>query len=131
MGLARTAREARKIIGERKILVDGRIITDYRFPLGLMDVLSIPSIKKYYRVLSDPNGMVGLFEIPEDRAEWKLVRINNKTIVKNGFTPIEALVAGTSNVAEAFGLSHLLGTIEPGKFADFVIPYSLTTSATS
>ena len=75
--LAKTAREARKIIGERKFFVDGRVVTDYRFPLGLMDVLSIPSIDKYYRVLMDPMAKVGLFEIPADKAEWKLVRINN------------------------------------------------------
>jgi len=88
LNLARGYREARKIIGERKIHVDGRVVTDYKFPLGLMDVFSIPSINKYYRVLMDPNGKVGLFEIPEDKAKWKLVRINNKTVVKGGFTQL-------------------------------------------
>lgn len=86
--LAGTAREARKIIGERKISVDGRVVTDYRLPLGLMDVLSIPSIDKHYRVLTDPKGKVGLFEISADKAEWKLVRINNKTVVRGGFTQL-------------------------------------------
>ncbi|MCK4614677.1 MAG: 30S ribosomal protein S4e, partial [Thermoplasmata archaeon] len=88
LGLANTSREVRKIIGERKIYVDGKATTDYRFPLGLMDVLSIPSIKKYYRVLMDPQGKIGLFEIIEEKAGWKLVRIDNKTIVKGGFTQL-------------------------------------------
>jgi len=86
--LATTYRETRKIIGERKIMVDGRVVTDFKFPLGLMDVLSIPSLKKHYRVLMDPKGKVGLFEIPEEKAEWKLVRINDKTIIKGGFTQL-------------------------------------------
>lgn len=86
--LASTNREARKIIGERKMFVDGRIVTDYRFPLGLMDVLSVPAIKKHFRVLMDPKGKVRLFEIPEDKAQWKLVRINDKTIVTGGFTQL-------------------------------------------
>jgi imidazolonepropionase-like amidohydrolase len=42
-------------------------------------------------------------------------------LVRNGFTPMEAIVAGTRNVAEAFGLSHLIGTIEPGKLADVIV----------
>ena len=86
--LVATSREARRIIGERKIMVDGRVMTDYKFPLGLMDVLSIPSINKHYRVLKDPTGKIGFFEIPAEKAEWKLVRINNKTIVKGGFTQL-------------------------------------------
>jgi small subunit ribosomal protein S4e len=88
LGLAKTYREARRIIGERKIHVDGRPVIDYKFPIGLMDVLSIPSMKKYYRILLDANGKVGLFEIPEEKAEWKLVRIDNKTVVKGGFTQL-------------------------------------------
>lgn len=83
--LANTAREARRIIGEKKVYVDGRVVKDYKYPLGIMDVLSIPSIKKYYRVLMDTQGKVALFDIPEERANWKLVRINNKTMVKGGF----------------------------------------------
>jgi imidazolonepropionase-like amidohydrolase len=42
-------------------------------------------------------------------------------LVKHGFTPMNAIVAATRNVAEAFGVSHLLGTIEPGKLADILI----------
>jgi len=88
MGLANTSREVRKIIGERKIMVDGRWGTNYRYPLGIMDVVSIPSIKKHYRVLKDPLGKIGVYEIPEAKAKWKLVRIMNKTIVRGGFTQL-------------------------------------------
>ncbi len=88
MGLANTSREVRKIIGERKIMVDGRTVTNYRYPLGIMDVVSIPSIKKHYRVLKDPLGKIGVYEIPETKAKWKLVRIMNKTIVRGGFTQL-------------------------------------------
>ena len=36
--------------------VDGRVRKDPKFPLGLMDVFSIPRIKKNYRVLIDVKG---------------------------------------------------------------------------
>jgi imidazolonepropionase-like amidohydrolase len=34
---------------------------------------------------------------------------------------MNAIIAATNNVAHAFGLSHLLGTLEPGKLADVLI----------
>ena len=36
--------------------VDGRVRTDPKFPLGLFDVLSIPKIKKNYRIMIDVKG---------------------------------------------------------------------------
>jgi imidazolonepropionase-like amidohydrolase len=42
-------------------------------------------------------------------------------LVKAGLTPMEALVAGTRNGAEAVGRLADLGTIEKGKFADLAL----------
>jgi imidazolonepropionase-like amidohydrolase len=42
-------------------------------------------------------------------------------LVKAGLTPMEALVAGTRNGAEAVGRLGDLGTIEKGKLADLVL----------
>jgi imidazolonepropionase-like amidohydrolase len=42
-------------------------------------------------------------------------------MVKNGLSNRGALLTGTRNVAEAFGLNELIGTIEPGKLADIII----------
>jgi imidazolonepropionase len=38
-----------------------------------------------------------------------------------GLTVAEALVAATLNSAAALGVAHLVGTLEPGKLADFAI----------
>jgi len=46
-----------------------------------MDVISIPKLKKDYRVLYDRKGKLVLTEIPSENAGWKLCRIENKTIV--------------------------------------------------
>ena len=82
--LADTGREARKIIAAREILVDGRARRDYKFPCGFMDVISIPKMNEYYRVLFDSRGVLQLTKIDEERAKWKLCRIENKTMVKGG-----------------------------------------------
>jgi small subunit ribosomal protein S4e len=47
-----------------------------------MDVISIPKLKKNYRVLFDRKGKLTLVPISAKDAEWKLYRIENKTIIK-------------------------------------------------
>jgi len=78
-----SAREAKSIIKRGEILVDGRIRKDHNYPAGLMDVISIPKLKKYYRIVPIPNGL-GLIEISEKESKSKICRIDNKTIVKQG-----------------------------------------------
>jgi len=80
--LADTQKEAKRIISSGEILVDGKIRKDYQFPCGLMDVVSIPKIKKDYRILFDKRGKLTFVEIQSKDATWKLCRIENKTIIK-------------------------------------------------
>jgi len=47
-----------------------------------MDVISIPKIKKDYRILFDRRGKLTLVPITSKDAGWKLCRVENKTIVK-------------------------------------------------
>ena len=80
---AKTGKEAKNIISQGKITVDGKVRRDERFLVGLMDAISIPEAKKSYRVL--PSGK-GLFLHPIDSGEaaFKLCRIEDKTVVKGG-----------------------------------------------
>ncbi len=81
---ADTMREARRIIGGRKVIVDGKVVMDYKAPIGMMDVVSIPEVGEHYRMLFDIKGRLTLTKIDEERAKWKLVRINDKTYVRGG-----------------------------------------------
>jgi small subunit ribosomal protein S4e len=82
LGLCDTYKEARKIVSNGDILVDGVKRKNIKFPCGLMDVISIPKMRKNVRILFDRNGKLALVPISESDAEWKLCRIQNKTIVK-------------------------------------------------
>ena len=82
--VADTAAEAKKILSSKQVLVDGKIVTEAKFPVGLMDVLSLVATKKNYRMLLDNHGRLMLTEVAEDRAGWKLCRIENKTVITGG-----------------------------------------------
>ncbi len=77
-------REVKEILNSRVVKIDGRVITDIKFPVGFMDVISIDTLDKHYRALYDINGKLRVVEIPKEHATWKLVRIDNKTMVRGG-----------------------------------------------
>lgn len=81
---ANTSREAKRIITEGKILVDKKVRKDYKFPLGLMDVVEIPAAKERYVILFDKKGRLYLKKILKKEAKFKLRKIINKSIVKGG-----------------------------------------------
>jgi small subunit ribosomal protein S4e len=47
-------------------------------------VISIPASKEHFRLLLDRNGHFRLMRITPEEAKWKLVRIENKTTIKDG-----------------------------------------------
>ena len=81
--LAKTRKEAKTIISQGKIKVNGKIQREELFPVGLMDVISIPEIEKAYRILPSEKGLF-LHSIGMDEAEFKLCRIEDKTVVRGG-----------------------------------------------
>jgi small subunit ribosomal protein S4e len=80
---AKTAKEAKNIISQGKITVNGKIRRDERFLAGLMDVISIIDTKKSYRVLPSAKGLI-LHAIDSSEAAFKLCRIKDKTFVPGG-----------------------------------------------
>jgi len=77
-------REAKKLIGLGHFKIDGKVVRDRGFPVGLMDVLSVVKINKHYRILPDSHYGLILHEITEEESTYKLCRINNKTNIKGG-----------------------------------------------
>lgn len=82
--LARTAREADYIIKRGKVLVDGRVVKDPKFPVGLFDVVEIPEIDKVYRIVLDEHGRLIAKEITDTEKNYKIVRIERKFSAKGG-----------------------------------------------
>jgi small subunit ribosomal protein S4e len=83
LGFAKTRKEAKKIVSQGKIHVDGNVKCEDDFPVGLMDVVSVPEVDKHFRILPSKKGLI-LHSITKDDAVFKLCRIENKATVKNG-----------------------------------------------
>ena len=81
LGLAETGKEAKRIIKSREVLVDGKVRTDHKYPVGLLDVISIPKINKHYRVVPHKNGLK-LIEIDENEAKKKILKIVGKRSIR-------------------------------------------------
>ena len=87
LALADNAKEAKTIIKAREVLVDGKARRDHKYPVGLMDIVSIPKIDKHYRIIPSKKGLE-VIEVPKKEANRKICRIENKTIVKGGYVQL-------------------------------------------
>lgn len=98
LGFAETRREAKAIISMGKVLVDGKPTREASFPVGLMDIISIPEAKAVYRILSHRKGLI-LHPIEKVEAKYKLCRIEDKTVVNHGHIQLN-LHDGSNRMAQ-------------------------------
>jgi len=96
--LADNAREAKRILYEGKVLVDGKIRKDPRMPVGIFDVISVPLLNQQHMMLKDTRGMFYLSELEPGKMR-KLARIDNKTTIRGGRQQIN-LSDGSNIVSE-------------------------------
>lgn len=82
LNYAKTTREVKKILQSRNVLVDGVRRKKHRFIVGLMDVIAVSEIKKYYRIILDKKGKISLIEIEKNDASVKPCKITGKNKVK-------------------------------------------------
>jgi len=84
IGYASTTKEAKKILNTKEVLVDGKRVKEHKFPVGLMDIISIKDTKDLFRVVFDLKGRLKIISIDKDEAQLKVSRIKGKTILKKG-----------------------------------------------
>ena len=97
--VAETRKEAKKIIAEGNVYVDGKVRLKDDFPVGLMDIISMPDLNQFYRILPSHKGLF-LNPISKEEASFKLLRVEDKSLVKNGKSQI-AFHDGTTMLEKA------------------------------
>lgn len=83
LSMVETGKEAKSIIHNGEIIVDGKPRKDNAYPVGLFDTISIPTTKQFYRVIPSADGL-HVTDISEEEAKVKISKIENKTIVGKG-----------------------------------------------
>ena len=83
LGYAETRKEAKTIVTQGKVQVDGKTRRNDDFPVGVMDVISMPEAGKSFCVLPYYKGLL-LNPINDEQAKFKLCRIEDKTTSKKG-----------------------------------------------
>lgn len=78
---ARIRKETKKILNEGKIFVNGKVRKDLGYAVGLLDVVSVPSLEQSYRVFYDTKGKFKLLTLDDGEKDLRLVQIKNKTII--------------------------------------------------
>jgi len=77
--------ESMKICRDKSnnIKVDNRVRRDHRFPLGLMDVVTITKTGQSFRILYDVKGRFQPVKIDQKEASLKLCKVMKKSLGKN------------------------------------------------
>lgn len=106
LGHAHTLREAKRILNERKVKINGRVRTDFRFPVGILDVVEITPIQKCYRVLPDEKGIATLIPIEGEETHIRPLKILKKQYVKEGKTQL-GFHDGTTTIADTQARAYI------------------------
>ncbi|MGQ9780921.1 MAG: 30S ribosomal protein S4e [Nitrososphaeria archaeon] len=76
--VVRTMREANSAIASGKVMVDGVVRRNRKFPVGLMDVIQIPLMNKAFRLLPAKEMMLYPAAIDVESSKLKLCKVRSK-----------------------------------------------------
>ena len=84
LNIVQSTREAKRILNQKLILVNGVAIKEPNFAVGLFDTIKILKYEKAYRVLLNTRGKLYLIEISERELHTRPAKVVGKTILKKG-----------------------------------------------
>ena len=84
MGLARNLKEVKQILNQNDVIINGKPCRDPKMGIGIFDIIALPKINKYYRILRDKNGRHVSILIDAEAAKTRLCKVTNKTTVTGG-----------------------------------------------
>jgi len=82
LGFANTTRDAKNILANKTVLVDGKRRLDIKYPAGLFDVIEFRDTQDYYRVIMNEKEKIDIVKIGKEEANMKPAKIVGKTKIK-------------------------------------------------
>ncbi len=80
--LVRNKKELKKIISEKQIMVNNKVVRDTNFPICLFDIISLPELKKKYRAILSENKKMIFNEVSGKESDEKVFRVISKKKLK-------------------------------------------------
>jgi small subunit ribosomal protein S4e len=81
---ALTSREVTLILKQRFVKVDGKVRTDYTYPAGFQDVITIEKTNENFRLLYDIKGRFIVQPITPNEAKYKLLKVKRAQLGDKG-----------------------------------------------
>lgn len=78
--VANTSKEVCYILTSKMIAVNGKEITDGKFPVGLFDVITIKKTNQHYRLLFNVNRKFKVHKISGEEAQFRLTKVMSKSV---------------------------------------------------
>lgn len=103
-----TKAEAKKLLKEGNVIVNGRIVKDIKVAIGLFDRLHIKKLEQYYSIYLTEKGKLSLIEINEKKSEKKPCKIIGKKVLAKNKLQINC------NDGRNFILEHVKSSLKVG-----------------
>jgi len=84
LGYAQTLKEVKRILANSHVIVDGKIVKDYRYPIGIMDIVSFPAQGTDFRMIVNDKGKLVPLKIKKDDNRQKIAQIKHKFVQSKG-----------------------------------------------
>jgi small subunit ribosomal protein S4e len=84
MGFARNLKEVKQILHQNDVIINGKPCRDPKMGIGIFDIIALPRMGKYFRMLRGKHGRHQAVEIDAEAAQSRLCKIQNKTIIAGG-----------------------------------------------
>jgi len=81
LGYTKTTRETKKVLQQGNVFVNNQVRKDVRFPVGPLDVLSLPTGENF-RLLYNKLGKFVLVPIAKEESKKIIYKIKNKNLLK-------------------------------------------------
>jgi len=101
LGIVKTKKELKKILNEKQIMINNRIVRELNYPLMLYDSLSLPSIKKHYKIIMKGKRF-GVEETTEEKAGHKAFKVVGKKLLKDNVLQINLTCGKNINSKDKF-----------------------------
>ena len=78
----KNTKELKKLLQEKQIQINHRLVHETNYPISLFDILSLPAAKKNYRAILSENKKLIMEEVNEKEANIKIFKVLNKKVLE-------------------------------------------------